>query len=205
MMDEKTYSTGQFAKKIGITTRTLQRWDLDGKFTAYRSATGRRFYTETQYREYMGMEAPCEGKKVVCYTRVSSNKQKPDLKNQVAALEQFVVANGLAVDEWVSEIGSGLNYERKQFNRLLKETGSGKISKIIVAHKDRFIRFGFEWFDNYCKDHGCEIVVVNLQSLSPEEEVTQDLLTIIDCFSSRLYGLRRYKKDIEDMVQAEEE
>lgn len=204
-MSEKTYSTGQFAKKIGVSTRTLQRWDLDGKFIAYRSASGRRFYTETQYREYMGMdEIIPEIKKVVGYTRVSSNNQKSDLKNQVAALEQFVVASGLIVDEWVSEIGSGLNYERAQFNRLLKEAEERKISKIVVAHKDRFVRFGFEWFEKFCKDHDCEIVVVNLQSLSPEEEVTQDLLTIIHCFSSRLYGLRRYKKDIEDMVKAEE-
>jgi putative resolvase len=205
-MSEKTYSTGQFAKKVGVTIRTLQRWDSDGKFTAYRLPSGRRFYTETQYREFMGMEEPNpEGKKVVCYTRVSSNNQKPDLKKQITALEQFVVANGLVVAEWVSEIGSGLNYERKQFNRLLKEVEERKISKIVVAHEDRFIRLGFEWFEKFCKEHDCEIVVVNLQSLSPEEEVTQDLLTIIHCFSSRLYGLRRYKKNIEDLVKAEEE
>ena len=115
------------------------------------------------------------------------------------------MANGLVVDEWVSEIGSGLNYERKQFNLLLKEVEERKISKIVVAHEDRFIRLGFEWFEKFCKEHDCEIVVVNLQSLSPEEEVTQDLLTIIHCFSSRLYGLRRYKKNIEAMLKAEEE
>ena len=74
------------------------------------------------------------------------------------------------------------------------------MAEIVVAHKDRLVRFGYEWFESFCEMHNCKITVVNLESLSPEQEVTQDLLTIIHCFSSRLYGLRRYKKEIEELV-----
>jgi len=67
------------------------------------------------------------------------------------------------------------------------------------------VRFGYEWFEDFCTRHNCEIVVINAESLSPEEEVTKDLLTIIQCFSSRLYGLRRYKKEIKEMVETKPE
>ncbi len=71
----------------------------------------------------------------------------------------------------------------------------GEVSEIVIAHKDRLVRFGYEWFERFCTNHGTKIVVMNVESLSPEEEVTRDLLSIIHCFSSRLYRLRRYKKN----------
>lgn len=72
----------------------------------------------------------------------------------------------------------------------------------MIAHKDRLVRFGFEFFEKFCDDHGCKIVVMNTESLSPEEEMVQDLLLIVHCFSSRLYGLKRYKKsDIAAMAR----
>ena len=203
-MTEKTFSTGKFAKLVGITTRTLQRWDENQKLVAHRTATGRRFYTETQYREYMNIRVEEKHRKTVCYTRVSGSNQKKDLQNQVSALETFVVAQGKTIDDWLSDIGSGLNYKRKSFIQLMKDVENGLISEIVIAHKDRLVRFGYEWFESFCESHDCKLTIVNLQSLSPEEEVTQDLLTIIHCFSSRLYGLRRYKKEINDMALEKE-
>jgi putative resolvase len=205
-MANQTYTPGKFAKRIGVTVRTLQRWDIAGKLVAHRSASGRRFYTDDQYRAYMQLaeEENEPEKKTVCYTRVSSSGQKQDLKNQIGALEQFCIAKGLAVDVWLSDIGSGLNYERKNFTRLMQDVESGRIGKIVIAHKDRLVRFGYEWFQAFCQRHACEIIVVNAESLSPEEEVTQDLLTIIHCFSSRLYGLRRYKRELKTMISEQE-
>ena len=203
-MAENTYSTGKFGKLIGITTRTLQRWDDSGKLVAHRTATGRRFYTDSQYREYMNISVDESHRKIICYTRVSGSNQNKDLQNQIAALEAFAVAQGKPVDEWLSDIGSGLNYKRKSFVQLMKDVDSGNISEIVIAHKDRLVRFGYEWFEMFCESHDCKLTVVNLQSLSPEEEITQDLLTIIHCFSSRLYGLRRYKKEIKNMVSETE-
>lgn len=169
---------------------------------AYRTQTGRRFYTEAQADACLGRTpAPeQEKRKTVCYTRVSGSDQKNDLSSQKAALEAFVIAQGLSVDEWLSDIGSGLNFKRKQFNALLDAVEKHQIAKIVIAHKDRFVRFGYDWFESYCQRHGCDIVVINVESLSPEQEVVKDLLTIIHCFSSRLYGLRRYKREIKTMV-----
>ena len=87
---------------------------------------------------------------------------------------------------------------------MLIEVESNRVGRIIIAHKDRLVRFGYEWFEEFCKRHNCEIVVINAESLSPEEEVTKDLLTIIQSFSSRLSGLRRYQKEIEKMVVSHE-
>jgi putative resolvase len=80
----------------------------------------------------------------------------------------------------------------------------GEVSEIVIAHKDRLVRFGFEWFEKFCKDHGVEILMMNAESLSPEEEMTKDLLSIIHCFSSRLYGLRKYKKKIIELTKGHE-
>jgi putative resolvase len=79
----------------------------------------------------------------------------------------------------------------------------GEVGEIVIAHKDRLVRFGYDWFERFCSNHGTTITVMNIESLSPEEEVTQDLLSIIHCFSSRLVGLRRYKKTIADLVKTE--
>jgi len=138
-------------------------------------------------------------------SRVSSSGQKGDLTNQKAALEQFCIANGKPVTLWMEDIGSGLNYERKNFVRLMEMVERGEVSEIVIAHKDRLVRFGYEWFLKFCGDHGCHLTVMNAASLSPEEEMTRDLLSIIHCFSSRLYGLRKYKKQIVHLAQEKPE
>lgn len=199
------YSPAQFGKMIGKSVKTLQRWDSDGVLVARRNPKNRRYYTHDQYLEYIGVKANETKSKIVVYGRVSSPAQKPDLKNQISALEVFCAANGFAVDEWLTEFGSGLNYKRKKFNSLFLDIEMGKVSKVIIAHKDRLIRFGFEWFEAFAQRHGCEIIVMNQESLSPAKEVTQDLLAIIHCFSSRLYGLRKYKKEITDIAKTKED
>ena len=79
-----------------------------------------------------------------------------------------------------------------------------EIESIIVAHKDRLVRFGFEWFEEFCRKHGTRIIVINHESMSPQEEMTKDLLSIIHCFSSRLYGLRKYKNELNKLVKSSE-
>jgi predicted site-specific integrase-resolvase len=135
-------------------------------------------------------------RKCILYARVSSSNQKKDLLSQKKALEDFCIASGRPMDERLEDIESGLNYNRKSFILLMEKVERGEVSEIIVAHKDRLVRFGFEWFEKFCKDYGTTIIVMNAESLSPEAEMTKDLLSIIHCFSSRLYGLRKYKKKI---------
>lgn len=196
---EKTYPPREFGKLIGRTTQTLQRWDRLGILTASRTPTNRRYYTHDQYLQVIGQKA--KEQKLVVYCRVSSAGQKADLDSQKKAVEQFCIAAGKPVALWLQDIGSGLNYKRKNFVLLLEMVEHGEVSEIVIAHKDRLVRFGYEWFEKFCRDHGTTLTVMNAETLSPEEEMTQDLLSIIHCFSSRLYGLRKYKKQIARFVE----
>jgi Predicted site-specific integrase-resolvase len=193
-----TYSPREFGKLIGRTTNTLQKWDRAGKLKAHRSpTTNRRFYTHDQYLEYMGLIADGKGQTAV-YARVSTVAQKPDLANQVAALEAYCHEHEIKVDLWMQDIGSGLNYKRKQFNRLFEMVELGQVKLIIIAHRDRLVRFGFEWFEAFCERHGTRLVVINGDKLSPEKEMVEDLLAIVSVFSARFHGLRSYRKVLKD-------
>lgn len=191
------------AKYLGYTTFTLQRLDREGKLKPIsRTATNRRIYSKEQLDRFLG-RSRCEKRKTIVYCRVSSNGQKNDLKNQRQALETFVCASGIAPDEYIEEIGSGLNFKRKKFNEIMDSIGKGEISNLIIAHKDRLVRFGFEWFEHYCEVNDCKITIMNNETLSPQEEMVNDLMTIIHYFSSRLYGLRSYKPKKEDLLKEE--
>ena len=199
---EKQYSVGEFAKLINKAVRTLQRWDYEGTLVAYRTPTGRRYYTHTQYLEYMGNSLPQNKnnseEKVYIYGRVSSRNQKDDLENQLDFLRQYANAKGMIVKECLYDIGSGLNYNRKNWNKLIDMSTERKVDKIIIAHKDRFIRFGYDWFEKFLAKNGVQIIVVNNEKLSPQEELIQDLISIIHVFSCRIYGLRKYKSKIKE-------
>jgi predicted site-specific integrase-resolvase len=194
---EHTYRPHEFAALIGKTVNTLQRWDREGILPAHRTPTNRRYYTHDQYLEYRGLKATQAGQTLV-YARVSSASQKIDLQNQLAVLHAYCHAKDLQVDEWVQETGSGLNYQRTQFNRILQDIELGRVQRLIIAHKDRLVRFGFEWFAAFCERHGTVLVIVNGDTLSPERELVQDLVSIIHSFSARLSGLRPYQKVIRD-------
>jgi putative resolvase len=196
------YKPHEFGKLINRTTSTLQRWDREGHLVAHRTPANRRYYTHDQYLTVIGQQATNE-KQCVVYYRVSRAGQKDDLESQRQALEQFCIGAGKSVDAWLKDVGSGLNYKRKNFTALMDMVERGEVAEIVIAHQDRLVRFGYDWFERLCNNHGTTITVMNIERLSPEEEVTQDLLSIIHCFSSRLYGLRRYQKTIADLVKTE--
>lgn len=205
-LNEKIYSVSEFANKVGYHYKTLQVLDKKGIFPAKRNQRNRRYYTDEDYYLFLNQIAkiPVEENNnnvhqkrlIITYSRVSSHGQKDDLKSQQSFIENFVASNGLQVDENLFDIGSGLNYERKNFLKILELVEQKQVEKIIIAHKDRFVRFGFDYFQNFCKKHNTEIVIINLDSCSPEQEFTEDLISIIHCFSSKLYGLRKYNKNI---------
>jgi len=199
---DKIYAPRELGKLIGRTTQTLQLWDRKGLLKAHRTPTNRRYYTHDQYLQVIGQKA--KEQKIVVYCRVSSAGQKNDLESQKKAVEQFCIAAGKPVALWLQDIGSGLNYKRKNFIALMEMVEQGEVSEIVIAHKDRLVRFGYEWFEKFCRDHGATLTVMNAETLSPEEEMTQDLLSIIHCFSSRLYGLRKYKKQIAKFAALQE-
>lgn len=98
----------------------------------------------------------------------------------------------------MQDIGSGLNYKRKPFNRLMEMVELGQVRRIVLAHRDRFVRFGYGYFEAFCERHHTEVVVIDGETLSPEQELVQDLVAILTVFSARLHGLRSYKKAIRD-------
>ena len=197
-MRDKIYKPKEFAKLVNVTVTTLQRWDREGVLKAYRNPKNRRFYTEQQLKEFKGENSDKSSGKNVIYARVSNRGQKDDLENQISFLKQYVNASGQIADEVVSDIGSGLNYKRKNWNQLLDDVMERKVSKIFIAHEDRFIRFGYEWFERLCEKCETEIVVVNNKEMSPEKELVEDLVSIIHVFSCRIYDLRKYKKKIKE-------
>lgn len=196
-------STGKAANLLGVSVKTLQRWEREGRLIPVaRTDSNRRLYTEAQIREFIGLRQAVQAPtRLVAYCRVSSAAQKPDLANQREVLEEFVAARGLAKVEFVEEIGGGLNFKRKRFLALMDEIGKREIKTLILAHSDRLTRFGFEWFEHYAKANGCEVLVLNQERLSPEQEMVQDLMTIAHCFSSRLYGLRDYRKKLNEALK----
>jgi putative resolvase len=196
-----TYSIAQFAKRVGVSVKTLQRWDREGRLVPTRTPTNRRVYTNEHLYQVLPQRQSQERATVV-YMRVSSQAQKPDLANQRIVLEQFCVARGIAVTEWVSEIGGGLNFKRPRFLALVDRIVTNQVAMVVLAHKDRLLRFGFDLFAHLCRRHGCEIVVMNTETLSPEQEMVQDLMTITHCFSARLYGLRNYRKALDRALKA---
>jgi len=199
---EHIYSPQEFGKLIGRTTNTLQKWDRRGILKANRSPTNRRYYTHDQYLVYRGLVAQEQGLTIV-YTRVSGVAQKPDLTNQMKALEAYCQQQSITVDEWLSDIGSGLNYKRKQFNRLMELIELGQVRRLLLAHRDRLVRFGYEYFEAFCERHHTELVVINGEAMSPEHELVRDLVAIVTVFSARLPGLRSYRKVLKEAALRE--
>ncbi len=198
----KIYRINEFAKRIGKSTSTLRRWDAEGRLVAKRTPTGQRYYNESDVRKILSIKDI--ERRVIVYCRVSSHSQKDDLQSQVRAMEQFCLNGGIAVDEWIQEIGGGMNFKRKKFLSLMSRISAGEIKSLLVAHKDRLCRFGFDFFDYMATENGCEIKVVNQESLSPQQEMVEDLMSIIHTFSYRLYGLSKYKKKIKTMIEEPE-
>ena len=191
------YKPKEFAELLNVTVKTLQRWDREKILVANRTPTNRRYYTYDQYLQFKGIGKDADTRKIVIYTRVSTRNQADDLENQVDFLQQYVNAKGLIADDIIREYGSGLDYNRKKWNNLLSEVMENKVRMIFVSHKDRFVRFGFDWFEKFCNRFNVEIVVVKNEKLSPHEELVQDIANILDEFSGRLCGLSKYKKQIE--------
>lgn len=204
MYMKNTLSITDAAKMLGVTVKTMQRWDREGSLMPVgRTPTNRRMYSLDQIQAFLGkrITGGKEATRLVAYCRVSSQARKPDLKKQREVLEQFCAAKGLSGVEFIEEIGGGLNFKRKRFLSLMDEIGMRQIRTLVIAHKDRLTRFGFEFFEHYAKRNGCEVLVLNQERLSPQQEMVQDLMTIVHCFSSRLYGLRNYRKKLNEALK----
>ena len=195
---DKIHRIPQFGARVGRSAHPLRVMDRNGTFPARGTATGRRYHTEADARRYLGGGDVAPQGLTVVYCRVSSRGQRDDLKRQVFAMEAYGPGAGVAVDEWRSEVGGGLHFKRKVILSLRERIGKREIAHLPVAHRDCPTRFGFDWFEHFATRHGCAITVVNQESLSPQEEMVADPMSIVPAFSCRLYGLRSYRKQIRD-------
>jgi putative resolvase len=194
------YTPAAFAKRVGVSVKTLQKWDRIGVLPAKRTITNRRYYTDDDLAAALRLPRVQQKRRTVAYCRVSSQAQKPDLANQRDVLEAFCKQRQIQVDEWIMEIGGGLNFKRKAFLRLIDAILEGQVERVVLAHQDRLARFGYQLLVHLCQTHKTELVVMNTEELSPEQELVQDLITITHCFSSRLYGLRNYRKALKKAI-----
>lgn len=191
------------ATALHRSVKTLQRWDREGILPSSRTPTGRRVYSVEQVNAFAGVRAPSVPRVKIAYCRVSSQAQRPDLANQKSVIAQFCVARGLAGVEYIDEIGGGLNFKRVKFLDVIDRIVSNEVEILVLAHKDRMVRFGFDLVRHLCEKHRCELLIINDERLSPEREMVEDLMTIVHCFSSRLYGLRNYKKALKSALGRE--
>ena len=181
--------------------KTIQKWDRLGILPAKRTITNRRYYTDDDLVAALRLPRVPRQRRTIAYCRVSSQAQKPDLANQQRLLEQYCRELGVQVDEWITEIGGGMNFKRKHFLRLVDAILDGQVERVVLAHQDRLARFAYSLLVHLCETHRCELLVMNTQQVSPEQELVQDLITITHCFSSRLYGLRKYRKALEKAIK----
>jgi putative resolvase len=201
-------SIGQAAKALGVSISTLRRWEKEGKIQPERTPHGHRRYDLVQLHGLKPYEASQTNRPTLCYARVSSHDQKEDLVRQVVLLETFCAANGWTY-EVMQDLGSGLNYNKKGLQQLIRRVCDGSVGRLVLTNKDRLLRFGSELVFSLCEIFHVEVVIINQgeQPLGFEEELAQDVLEIITVFSARLYGSRSHKnrKLIKSLREAAEE
>jgi putative resolvase len=182
-MTEEYLRPGDVEKILKISSRTIYTWEKQGKLHCVRTKGGQRRFLKS---EIFNLQPGKTQRRKICYCRVSTRSQKEDLERQISFFQQQYPDH-----EIIKDFGSGLNSKRKGFNTILDEAIRGNIEEVVVTHRDRFCRFNFEVFERIIKEFSDgQIVVLDKEDLSPEEEITRDLLEIITVFSSRIYGLR---------------
>lgn len=177
-----------YAKEIGLSYRTCWNWYKAGKIpNAIQLPSGTIIVQDDKTSEEY----------VVTYARVSSSENKKNLNTQSVRLQEFCIANGWIIKENIKEIGSGVNDKRKKLEKILNNE---RITKVVVEHKDRLTRFGFNYLEILLKRHGCEIIVINVSD-DDKDDLMQDLISIITSFTARYYGLRRGKRKTEKLIE----
>ena len=180
----------EYAKMTGVSVRTLWRRINDGSLPIVRSETGRVFVEINDEVNPFKLN-------VCVYARVSSSENKDNLERQKERLISYCNAKGYKVSAVVTEIGSGLNDERKKLEKILLDRS---INLIVVEHKYRLARFGLNYIQKLLELDNRKIEIVNPQT-NDEDDLMQDFVSIITSFVSRLYGRRRSKRLTEKIVK----
>ena len=187
-------SIGKFAKMVGVTPTTLRRMHQRGDFIPYYiTKSGTRYYAMEQLKEFSG--APQNEKIIVGYCRVAGPGHKKELDTQVDNVKSYMFAKGYKF-EIVTDMGAATDCQRKGLRDLLTKINNHEISKVVVLHKDRLLRFGFDLISYICEINGVEIEVIDATEEGREQELTEDLIQTITDLGNTLYGPRAKKTKI---------
>lgn len=195
------YTIHAASKILGVTPQTLRNWDRDGKLKPHHtSANGYRYYSQEQIDVFLRVAKKAE-RIVIGYCRVSSVKQKDDLKRQEEAVRAYLIAQGSPF-EIITDIGSGINYSKPGLRALIERITRGDVKKVAVLYKDRLIRFGFEMIEYLAGLYNCEIEIIDNTPKTEQQELVEDLVQIITVFSCKLHGKRANKarKIVKELV-----
>ena len=178
---------------MNITRQTLCRYVKNNTIKVNELPSGQYDYDEESVYKVLNKNLD---RKNVIYTRVSTQKQKPDLANQKKTIESYCLKNGIQISDIYSDIGSGINFDRKEFQRLVNDVVNHKISKIYITYKDRLSRVSFDMFKNLFNNFNCEIVVLNDVDDNKliEKEIFNEIISLIHCFTMKVYSSRRQRK-----------
>lgn len=206
-INKTNFLSGKEASEIlGVHQRTLHYWDKNNKIEVVRAPGGKRFYNVEKYlnsqklncKQINKKEIVCSNKKnknkkiKICYARVSSQGQKDDLERQKKELK-----NKYPNYEIIEDIGSGINFSRRGLLKIIEMGIEGKIEELVVMHKDRLTRFGFELIEHIIKKYSeGKIIIVEKKDKEeePEEEMVKDVLQIMNVFVAKMNGKRKYNK-----------
>ena len=178
---------------LKISRVTLSKYVKSGKIRVEKLPNGYYSYNEEDVYRLIGTEYK---RKNVIYARVSTNKQRNDLQNQIDNIKAFMSANGIVVDEVYSDIASGMTLDRKGFLKLLDDIQDNKIDTVYITYKDRLARLSYELVEKLFNRHNVRIKTIYNDIKSDEQELFEDLMSVIHLFSMKIYGKRRLAKKL---------
>ena len=187
-MNDRLYNPKELSTLLGVTTQTLKEWENEGKIEAIKTPGGHRRYIHKIIKAQT-LESDQSTNKKYIYARVSSHKQKEDLQRQVAMLQEKYPDF-----EIVQDIASGINFRRRGLITILDQVFAGNVSTVVVAHRDRLTRFGYDLFQYVFEKFNVSLEVVSDDDIKePTTELAKDLLSIVTVFTARYHGSRKYK------------
>ena len=172
---------------------TLNRYVREGKIRVIRLKNGRYDYDDEDIFTFIGKYKKSHNTKVISYSRVSTQIQKLQLKEQTQRIYDSCVSRDLSLDEQFEDIGSGMSTDRKNFEKICQMVFHGDVELLVIENKDRLIRFGFDMLEKFFSYFGCKILVLNdtIENKSYEQELTEDLISVIHYFTMKSYSHRR--------------
>ena len=188
---------------------TLNKYVREGKIKVTVMANGRYDYNDDDVFKFIGKKQKTHGTKIISYSRVSTQSQKSQLKEQTQRIYNSCVSRGLNLDEQFEDIGSGMSSDRKNFDKVCQMIFHGDVELLVIENKDRLVRFGFDMLEKFFKYFGCNILVLNdsIENKSYEQELTDDLISVIHYFTMKSYSHRRklnkLRKELEDETKSD--